>query len=402
MSLRMTLTSFVVLSLAIGLVGCGGSSSSTLPGATTTPVHYRIAWATRSRTVQAPASALSATLTLTGASAQGGNLIASVDRLADPAGYTADYTTTTQARTGTYPMTIQFYDQAGGAGNVVAQGNATVTITANGQGIGDVAVDRRISSVEIPAGQVAPLSVETQLVFTARDAENAIVAVSPGSATWNLPHGQTEISLTPDGIATGLSIGSAEVRVTVDGRKSPAATVTVPAPPDFQDPGFETLSLEANAWASNESVVGLPWSGNSNWGVARLSGAWGMAGHGSTQQYAFIQATKGETEVTSHGALKQTISGLSIGQRYRVSVWIARRNGNVGANNGALIDILVDGNSILAAPTSPNGNTAWREVLSNSFVATKTSHEFTIQSVVPQFPEDTATLVDDVHLQLAP
>ena len=41
--------------------------------------------------------------------------------------------------------------------------------------------------------------------------------------------------------------------------------------------------------------------------------------------------------------------------------------------------------------------------VSKTFVATQATYEFKIQSLLPEVtPDDTATLVDDVHLERAP
>ena len=362
------------------------------------PVRFSIAWPDLTRAIEAPASALSATVTVSNGAAMGGDLVASVDRNAGTAGYTQEYASASPGRTGTFPMTIRFYDQAAGSGSVVGVGQATVTIAANGSGIGNIAIANTITSVTVPAGQTVPFGGEAQLLFTARDANNAIVAVTPGSGHWELVGTTQAFSLTADGAATALLSGTGEVRVTVDGITSDAATVTVLSPPDFLDPSFEMLPLTAGQWKRNIDVTGIPWSGNDNWGVANAFGSWGMGGANSTSQYAFIQA--GEN-FGSHGALKQSISGLVIGQHYRVSLWIARRNGNVGGNVGALVTVFANGVKIMD-DTSPTTTGSYRKVTTDTFIATQSSYEFIIETVLPQFPEDQATLVDDVHLELAP
>jgi len=397
MSLRAVFASLAVIGATVLMVGCGGSSNG-LPIATT-PVHVSIAWAERSRAIQGPSSALSATITLTHASATSTDVSFTVDRNSAPVAYTQTYTSAVTARVGTAPFTIRFYDQAGGTGNVVAVGQSNVTITANGGGIGDVSTTNTVTRVAVTAGQTVPFGTTSQLGFSARAADNSIVAVSPGSAIWSQVDGSNVLTLTTDGMATAVDFGTSNVRVAVDGVTSASAAVTVPAPPDFQDPGFESASLATGAWFQNDDVVGTPWTGDKNWGIADAGGAWGTFPH-TGSQYAFIQAANNNNPV-SHGALHQTITGLTVGTHYRVSMWIARRNGNVGGNTGALVTMFANGAQILGQ-TSPNGNGSFSKVTSDTFTATQSSYAFTIQTVLPQFTEDQATLVDDVHLELAP
>jgi hypothetical protein len=383
----------LLLGVVLQIVACGGSGGDSTPQ--TTPIKFAIAWPERSRAIQAPTSALSATLIVNEASSTGQDVVQTVNRNASPTAYTQVYTTTTPGRTGTFSMTLRFFDQPGGAGNVVAVAASTVTIAADGSGIPDLSVVNRITTVTIPQDQMVLVGEETQLTFTARDSQSGIVAVTPGSAHWEIVGTTEALTLTDDGRATGQAAGTAQVRVRVDGVTSDPVAVTVLGPPDFADPSFETLPLNPGQWKRNVEVTGIPWSGEENWGVANGVSSWGTTGSNGTSQYAFIQVLPGGQ---SHGALIQTISGLSIGQDYRVTLWIARRNGNVGGNVGVPITVTANGTEILG-PTSPSGDGTYQQVETQTFTATQGTYEFKIQTVLPQNPQDMATLVDDVHLE---
>src|SRR5258707_1092811 len=86
------------------LCGCGGSGSSS---PRTTPVKVDIHWAARSRALNGPSSALSATMVLKQAAAVGGDLTFTVNRNIDPAAYTGSYISSTTAKVGTWDMTAQ-------------------------------------------------------------------------------------------------------------------------------------------------------------------------------------------------------------------------------------------------------------------------------------------------------
>lgn len=380
------------------MIGCGGSGSGL--STTTTPVHLSIAWAERSRAIQGPSSALSATVTLFHASSAGTDVVFTVDRNTDPASYTQTYTSATAARTGTVPFTIRFYDQAGGAGHVVAEGQENVTITADGGGIGNVTTVNTITQVSVTAGQTIPFGWTQQLSFTARDSSNAIVAVSPGSGMWAKADDTVAVTVTPDGMGTGAGVGASNLKVTVDGITSAAAAVTVSAPPQFVDGGFEMPALTNSTYVQNGDVVGSPWAGTSDWGIGSAHTIWGTFAH-DTPQYAFLHMNNvGETPI--QGSIHQTVTGLVVGQHYTVSLWMACRNDpTVGPTTGAMLAIYANGELISdEVGTSTTGS--FRQMTSHTFTATQTTYDFAIKTVVPQFPEDQATLVDDVKLNLAP
>jgi len=380
------------------MVGCGGSSSGL--STTTTPVHMSISWAERSRAIQGPSSALSATVTLFHASSAGTDVVFTVDRNTTPAAYTQTYTSATAARTGTVPFTIRFYDQAGGAGHVVAMGQENVTITADGGGIGNVTTANSITQVSVTAGQTIPFGWTQQLTFTARDKNNAIVAVSPGSATWAKVDDSMAVILTVDGMGTGDGVGTSNLKVTVDGITSAAGAVAVSAPPQFADGGFELPALAISSYVAGNEVVGSPWAGASDWGIGSAHTIWGTFAH-DTPQYVYLHMNnQGETPV--QGSIHQSVSGLVVGQHYTVSLWMACRNDPTkGPSTGALLEIYANG-ELISDQVGTTSTGSFRKMTSHTFTATQTTYDFKIATVVPQFPEDQATLVDDVKLNLAP
>src|SRR5205807_5444040 len=115
-------TTVVVGCLWAALAGCGGGASLPTP-----PVQATINWAARSRSIDAPSSALSVVLVLTKASPDGTDFKWTINRDTIPAGYAITYTSTNKAVVGTYPFTVSFYSQAGGGGSVVASASTTVT-----------------------------------------------------------------------------------------------------------------------------------------------------------------------------------------------------------------------------------------------------------------------------------
>lgn len=385
-----------VILLAMSLAGCGGGgSSSGGGGGAATVVRFSVAWPERTRAIGAPASALSVRLILEGASPGGGDFSTLQNRGAGLAAFTEDFTSPEVAQAGSWPLLVRFYAGTAGTGNVVAQGRATISLAANGTGIGTVTADRIIRSVTVTSGQSVTVGGTRDLTFTARDDSGALVAVSPGSARWTVLAGTAFLDLSSDGRAQGKAPGTASVRATVDGASSPAASVTVEeGVPQFVNAGFEAVAIpdgEARDW---NSLTGLVWGGSGGAGVARGLSAWGQEAF-EGGQYAYIQATR--VSPASQGLLQQTLAGFVVGRRYRVEYWIARRNGSSGPTVGAPIRLLQD-STVIAGPTTPPAGPEWVRVQSEPFAATKTSYRFRFICDMPGEGQDTATLLDDVKV----
>jgi len=244
----MKLRWFSALSFALGvalLAGCGSGGGGNGGGVQATPVKMTVNWAARSR-ADAPSSALSFRATLKQASPDGSDLTFGSDRNDAPAAYSQTYTFPNQAKVGTWQLEVTFFAQKGGQGDVVGTAQAMVTLNPDGTGIGDIATNNTVASIEVQAGQSLRAGETKNLIFTARDANHNVVAVTPGSAFWQVTAGADKLQLTPDGKATGQAEGKATVTATVDGKTSPAADVTVTATftATFTDVFNQVVALE--------------------------------------------------------------------------------------------------------------------------------------------------------------
>jgi probable HAF family extracellular repeat protein len=225
---------------------------------TPTPVKVTINWAARSRALSAPASALSAVITLKGAATNGGDFSFTVDRNPAPDAYSADYTSPSSARSGYWVLDVKFYAQAGGAGAVVGTAGAGVTIKSDGTGIGNIDTVGKVASVSVPAGQKLKIGQKVDLVFSARDAQGNVLAVTPGSAFWQVMSGQSALKFT-NGQAEGLDAGTASVTASVDNHTSAVADVEVdcPLPLSYTVTDLGPSSTLAMALSSNGMVAGF-------------------------------------------------------------------------------------------------------------------------------------------------
>lgn len=236
-----------MLAAALWVTGCGGGGggSSPPPGPTVTRVVVNVNWPNRSRNIEAPSSALSMVVTIKGAGEGGTDYSWTIDRDVATTATTKRYLSPGTIKPGAYDVTIKLYAQAGGTGAVVGTAGAHVTIAADGTGLDALAVTGVVNTVEVPAGQSVPTGVKTDLMFTAKDSTGAIVAVTPGSATWTITSGGDKLHFV-NGQAEATGNGTATVTATVDGKTSAPATVTV---------GATTGTLVVNAKVAGGSLV---------------------------------------------------------------------------------------------------------------------------------------------------
>ncbi len=377
------------------VLGCGGGSNG--PIATGNPVTFQIAWAERTRAIDAPASAVSATVTLTGAGPNASNLVITVERRADPAAYTQTYASSSTVRPGSYPMIVRFHDRAEGLGHVVASGQATVTIAPDGSGIGSVAVEKKIAEVVVDPQQTLNIGETATLRYTARDYDGALVVAADGEVSWAQIDGSGVLRLEPNGLATGLENGTSSVTVTVKGVTSNPTQVVVAHPANFTNPGFEEPALATPGAYRQNDVPGSSWAGAQVWGISRGQSYWGIDVHAG-QQFAYVQAYP-LGEGPKHGSIRQTVQGLSIGRTYRVRMWIARRRDirTGGRETGAAIRVLANGSEIMSSTTPPSDG-SWAQVTTGPFVATQSAYQFEVEAILPTQPQDQATLIDDIEL----
>lgn len=197
----------------------------------TTPLTLQINWGARSRALNAPASALSAKVILQKAIADGSDFSWTINRNANLAAHNETYTSIVPVKVGKTTLQAEFRAEAGGSGAVVGTAAASVTVTDNGGGIGDIVTAGTVASVEIAAGQTLTVGQTAQLTAAVRDAGGALLAVSPGSLKFSVGDGGDTLQVSASGEATALKAGTAAVTAAADGKTSAAQTVTVKAPP---------------------------------------------------------------------------------------------------------------------------------------------------------------------------
>ncbi|MBI1756219.1 MAG: hypothetical protein HYR64_03830 [Fimbriimonas ginsengisoli] len=206
---------------ALSLFGCGGHGAGAGAGAGgATPLLLDIIWPARTRQVTAPASALSVRVSLPGALSGGGNLLWSIDRDAELGVHTVHYISPQAVVPGDYRLTMTFFAEAGAASTldnpIVGTVNANVTVFQDGGGVPTVEAQATIVAVTVlPSQSTVVDGGAAQLFAIGQDFHGNLVAVEPGAIAWASLR-QDLLTVTPDGLATFVSPGMAQVVATID------------------------------------------------------------------------------------------------------------------------------------------------------------------------------------------
>ena len=227
---------FLVPSFVLFSAGCGGGGGSS--ASLSTPVTLDINWAARTRAVSAPASALSAVVSLSAPSTLPSETpvtLPPVNRSDDPAAYSQKYVSPTPAgRVGqSRTLNVTFFAEKNGQGSIVGTASRALTVPVGGD-LGDVDVVGTIASVSLAGSQSVAVGQTAQLTFSALDTAGNALAVTPGSARFTFAEGPgaPPFTLTADGTVSGQAIGSGRVIATVDDKVSAPAAVGVTIGPE--------------------------------------------------------------------------------------------------------------------------------------------------------------------------
>jgi parallel beta-helix repeat protein len=192
----------------------------------------------------------------------------------------------------------------------VAVGSTSVTVTVEGQ---SATVPITVSTVPVASVTVgggtlsAPVGTILQLTATAKDASGNVL---PGRGfTWSTANSGVA-SVSPSGVVTGVSAGSASISATSEGVRG-SVTVTVTPPPVASvvvTPGSVTLPLNATAQltatpydATGHALTGrtVTWTSSAD-ALARISatGLVTAVATGGAKITATIEGQSGQASVT--------------------------------------------------------------------------------------------------------
>jgi WD40 repeat protein len=237
-------------------VVCGGGGGG---GASTTNSTIQITWGDITRsTLTAPTSARSVRLVFQGAGPNGTDTEMTVNRGAFLYSYTDTYPLPPNTAPNGKVLSATF--RAGTDPSVVvATATATMNVSNNSVNLANISLDGKVKTVVAQPLTMFKSAGTASLQFTALDQANNILAVAPGSAKWSVVSGDSILSMTPDGIVSGLKAGQTNVKATVDGIDSQPVAVSVNI--DFVAYEASVYSIDQVAFAPD----GKSLSSTGNW-----------------------------------------------------------------------------------------------------------------------------------------
>jgi len=155
----------------------------------------------------------------------------------------------------------------------------------------------------------------------------------------------------------------------------------------FGNPSFETPRVDYGAYIANPSTANTFWTGSNVWGIANGPGLWGKT-NPAGRQFAYLSRSS---------SIVQVVSGLEVGQLYRVTFKMARRDGNATGNVGVPVSVSLNDELEIWSPTGPSEDGLWRTCNSDVFIAKQDSYFFRWQAADATF--DGTSLLDAVTLQ---
>lgn len=163
---------------------------------------------------------------------------------------------------------------------------------------------------------------------------------------------------------------------------------------EFRNASFEDSIVPESSFLYRPSSPQVMWAGTDNWGFANGQGPWGTGGH-TGRQYAFLQAYESPGPGTT---MSQAVGDFALGSAYVVDYWMARRNGNVGGNDGTSLTVKVNENEVIVDNEFSAGSGVWLPYTSRAFRATSEFLLFTFS--VPSPNGDRTLLLDDLSIRL--
>ena len=230
-------TTLLLLATQAVLSGCGGHKGGST--ARRGKLHFSVQWPTESEARVIPSNAQSLVVEIK----QSGTMIAT-------ATITRPATTWTFNDMPTGNLTVQAtaYASTDGTGTPLATANVPTTVNANATANVSLTLASTIDHLEVvPNPFTVGALLSGTLIVTARDANNAVVLLSPTNLSFASSN-PSVISVTSAGLVTaGSALGSATITVTeADSGKSLSVPVTV-VPAVSLTPTSSSLTLRGTA-----------------------------------------------------------------------------------------------------------------------------------------------------------
>lgn len=358
-----TLGAAAFVLISSGMAGCGGAHGPT----THPPVgNYaaKIAWPERARDITAPSSALSAKIEVESIVAGGATVSWIANRDANTAAHTQTYSSTTGGSTGNHHVTVTFYASADAGGAVLGSAGFTENIGSQGEITSAVTVGSSVKTVVVQPDQTVIAPGTKALDAVAKDDAGQVIALEAGSFFFTVTDGDSILKIQ-DGLAKGVTAGTATVTARVDAITSPAVAVKVEASARYREIG----TLRDNA--GRPDFNGISGDGTTLVGTAFVNsgGDFGYKPFKWTTTGGYQELQIGLTNPNTGSALRcntdgSIIVGYTPGDITVGWVW---KNGVVTwirpiltSNYTACTDVSDDGKSVVGVVTTVSGNRGFR------------------------------------------
>jgi hypothetical protein len=145
-----------------------------------------------------------------------------------PVAVTNTYTVPLNVPAGTYTVSIEFFTQEDGRGNIVANANGAATLSSTALSLGTYTTSATgVATVSVLAGQNVPVGSTLSLNAAAYDLSGGDLAVAPGGIFWSISGTPSSaMTLSQDGVVSATAVGSMSVTATVDGVTSAPQTIS--------------------------------------------------------------------------------------------------------------------------------------------------------------------------------
>lgn len=264
MKLRFVLGMLMLLSYIALCTGCGGGSSSPATSSQAGSIQFNINWPSDTRVI--PRAARSLVITVTA----GQQILATRIIPRPPAGVNTSSERFDSLSPGVITVTVTAFPNTDGTGVAQAIGTSTVVIIPGVLTQANIDPTSTVDHLELtPANPTTIPGGTVALSVSPKNAQNALVLVSPQSLTWSSSQ-PTAATVDTNGVITGVQLGSTTVRVidTESGQTTTAAVNVVA--PLVVSPNSATVSI-GDSVQFTATVTGL--SGNGvTWSVVEQGG----------------------------------------------------------------------------------------------------------------------------------
>ena len=329
------LVGFLMLPL---VVGCGSGTdqpavdptpiSTPVPSPSPSPIpvptvkpRVILNWGARSRGIGGLTSARSVLLRFPRAAVDGGDLTVTVNRSELLASYIETVTLNQEAVQGQRELRAEFFADPNGGGTLVGVAQGVRSLGPDGY-FGDIALEGRVASVTLFAGQEFIIGKPTEPRVAIADAAGRLLALSPGSLFLTLRSGQNFARLNAGNVEGDLP-GTIRLSAVVDKVESVVvaslvrseAIVTI-TPPSSIVPIGNSINLQATVLQTNGGSTAVTWIIREGSVAGAISSTGTFTASGTPGIYHIVATSQYDPSRSSETTISVVAGGLTFPINY--------------------------------------------------------------------------------------